>query len=461
MLTLRPDQAALLNAAMGRLLSGCPSLLVTAPTGWGKTVVFSALAARLSQAGKRVFILVHRAELLDQVSRTLTELEVEHGCIAPHAPNHKDKAVQVASVFTLCRRLADYRRPDLLIIDEAHHAIMSTTWGRIIRAYEAVPRLGVTATPERLSGEGLQDTFQELIHGPTVKDLIAQGHLSDYRLFAPPVTYTEGVHRRAGDYDKKELATVMDKPTITGDALDHYCKLARGKRAIIFCVSIQHAAHTADNFSRAGLAAASIDGTMDRMARRNLVREFSRGAIQILTSCDLISEGFDLPAIEVAILLRPTQSLALYLQQVGRALRPYPGKPYALILDHAGNALRHGLPDDERQWSLEGREKRTGGNGEASVGCRTCGQCFAAVRTGTAVCPYCQWVFPIESREVEQVDGVLEEIDRQMLRVQQRREVGRASEFTDLLRIQKERGYRSGWAYHVQQARQRKKGVGV
>jgi superfamily II DNA or RNA helicase len=460
-LTLRPDQAALLNAAMGRLLSGCPSLLLVAPTGWGKTCVFSALAARLSQAGKRVFILVHRAELLDQVSATLTQLGVEHGCIAPERPNYGKRLVQVASVFTLARRLADYRPPDLCIIDEAHHAIKTTTWGRVLSAWHQSARLGVTATPERLSGEGLRDTFDSMLAGPSVKDLIAQGHLSDYRLFAPPVTYTEGIHRRMGDYDKRELSSAVDKPKITGSAVEHYLRIAEGKRALVFCVSISHAHHVAETFKVAGLNAQYIDGKMGVWERRSLIERFRTGGIRILTSCDLISEGFDLPAIEVAILLRPTQSLALYLQQVGRALRPYPGKPYALILDHAGNALRHGLPDDERQWSLEGREKRLGGHSEASVGCRTCGHCFAAVRSGTAVCPYCQWVFPIESREVEQVDGGLEEIDRQRLRVQQRREVGQAKEFTDLLRIQHQRGYRSGWAWHVQQARARKRGVGV
>ena len=446
---------------MGALLSGASSVLLTAPTGAGKTVCFAHIAKRFLQAGKRVTILVHRAELLEQVSRTLTELEVEHGCIAPDAPNHRMRPVQVASVFTLVRRLADYPAPDLAIIDEAHHAIPCTSWGKVLAAWKHTPRLGVTATPERLSGEGLSDTFSDILHGPSVKDLIAQGHLSDYRLFAPPVTYTEGIHRRGGDYDKRELAAATDKPTITGDAVTHYQALAKGKRAIVFCVSIDHARHVAEQFNVAGIQSASIDGTMQRYNRHRILEQYRYKELLVLTSCDLVSEGFDLPAIEVAILLRPTQSLALYLQQVGRALRPYPGKPYALILDHAGNALRHGLPDDERVWSLEGKEKRTAGESEKIIGCRTCGQCFAAVRSGVTVCPYCQYVFPIESREVEQVDGVLEEIDRQMLRVQQRREVGRAKEFTDLLAIQKQRGYKPGWAYYVQQARQRKKGVVV
>lgn len=456
MLTLRPDQSACLDAVQVKLLQNASGVLLVAPTGWGKTVVFAELTRRAIQAGQRVFILVHRAELLEQVSRTLTALEVEHGCIAPGYPNYRFRAVQVASAFTLCRRLADHLCPDLIIIDEAHHAIGRSTWGAILRAYGRANRLGVTATPERLSGEGLRETFDSLIEAPSVNALIAAGHLSPYRLFAPPQSATDGLHQRMGDYVKRELSVAMDRSTITGDAVSHYRSLALGKRAIVFCVSIAHAEHVAQEFMAAGIPASSIDGSLDRRTRAQRLDAFREGRISILTSCDLISEGFDLPAIEVAILLRPTQSLALHLQQVGRSLRPFPGKQYALILDHAGNTMRHGLPDEERTWSLDGKAARQAHNGERAMAVRTCGQCFAAVKAPIAVCPYCGYVWPAQPREVEQVEGALVEIDQAMMAQQKKQEVGMARDLEALKVIEKQRGYKPGWSYHVMRSREKR-----
>lgn len=454
MLTLRADQAACLQAVEAQVLSKSGTALLVAATGWGKTVLFSELTRRAVLRGKRVMILVHRTELLDQVSRTLTALDVTHGCIAPDAPNESGKAVQVASVFALARRLAYTPKPDLLIIDEAHHAIPGSTWGKCFAAWPGVSRLGVTATPERLGGEGLRDTFATMLFAPSVKELIEAGHLSHYRLFAPPQHATEGIHRRMGDYAKTELSLAMDKPTITGDAVAHYRRLAFGKRAIVFCVSVAHAEHVAATFVSAGLRAASLDGKLSPHIRKQRLDDFRSGRCPILTSCDLISEGFDLPAIEVAILLRPTQSLALHLQQVGRALRTFPGKDCAIILDHAGNTARHGLPDEEREWSLDGSKARKQSDSEKTIGVKTCGQCFAAVRSFVMTCPECGYVWPIVSREIEVVAGELEEIDLAAVAAKKRKEVGMAQGLDDLLKIEKERGYKSGWAHYVWKARQ-------
>jgi superfamily II DNA or RNA helicase len=256
--------------------------------------------------------------------------------------------------------------------------------------------------------------------------------------------------KRAGDFAKPELAQAMDKPSITGDAVAHYAKLAPGKRALVFCVSLEHAEHVRDSFRKAGFTSERIDGKLDRPERKRLVKEFSAGRIQVLTSCDLISEGFDLPAIEVAILLRPTDSLGLYLQQVGRALRTHPGKSHALILDHAGNAGRHGLPDDPREWAL-GEDKANARKKKPVFSVRTCGKCYAAAKPGTMVCVECGWQWPVEAREVKEIKGELEEVDVELQRqkIQARREVGMSKTLEALTQLERTRGYKPGWAMHV------------
>lgn len=457
MLTLRPDQLTLTGKIRERFAAGVQSVLAVAATGFGKTVCFSSLTAQWASAGKDIFILCHREELLDQISATLSQFGVTHGCIAPGRPNHRERRIQVASIFTLVRRLADYRPPDLLILDEAHHATAGS-WAKVLGAWPSAVRLGVTATPERLDGNGLGDTFSTMLTGPSVRTLIDDGSLSDYRLYAPATNVTDGLHKRMGDYDKRELSAAVDKPRITGDAIQHYLRLAKGKRALVFCVSLDHAEHIAEAFRQEGITASRIDGKLDPWTRRCLVKDFASGNIQVLTSCDIISEGFDLPAIEVAILLRPTQSLALYLQQVGRALRPYPGKPYAIILDHAGNTLRHGLPDDERVWSLQGREQRQASEGGLSVSVRTCGQCFGACRSGTATCPLCGYLFPIESRQVEEVEGTLTEVDRLVARQAAKREQGSAKDLQALIELGRQRKYKNPtyWAKCVLASREKK-----
>jgi superfamily II DNA or RNA helicase len=452
MLALRPRQHQLIDDIRAGLRQH-RTLLAVAPTGFGKTVVFSYLADAVQAKGKRVYIVVHRDELVDQVSRTLQGFGVEHGFIAagrqciPHP-------VMVASVFTLANRLDHHHPPDLLIVDEAHHAASGSTWGRVMTHWPTAYILGVTATPIRLDGRDLSGSFQGMVEGPTVAQLIADLSLCKYRMFTPPVVLGQ-LRMRMGDYVKSDLAAAVDKPSVTGDAVEHYRRLASGKRALVFCVSLEHAEHVRDQFRSAGYASERIDGGLDREERRRLVRGFTAGAIQVLTSCDLISEGFDLPAIEVAILLRPTASLGLYLQQVGRALRTHPGKESALILDHAGNAGRHGLPDDDREWSLGEDQTKRGKRKKLITTVRTCGKCFAAARPGALVCVECGFTWPVESREVQHIKGELHEVDSDLARakIEARREVGMSKSLDALKQLEIQRGYRPGWAHHVWSSR--------
>lgn len=455
---LRPYQERFVADLRAAYAKGARALLGVAPTGSGKTVMFSYMASEAIRRGRRVGVMAHRIELLDQIGATLHDFDVPHGFVSPGRSPDPFAPVQVCSVFSVARRIERYaRRPfDFLIVDEAHHAAGGSTWHQVIGVHRNARVLGVTATPMRLSGEPVADAFDAMVVGPTTGELIELGALARYRAFAPTTPELDGVHRRMGDFVRPELDTAMDRPTITGDAVTHYLRLARGKRALAFCVSIAHAEHVAAQFIAAGVSAASLDGHMERGERRETIRRFVDGETLVLTSCDLVSEGFDLPAIEAVILLRPTQSLALHLQQIGRGLRPYPGKETALILDHAGNLMRHGLPDEPREWTLQGRGKDAAKPGETAIPVRTCASCFGVFRPAPA-CPHCGAPVMVEGRRVEEIEGELAEVDIEVLRRAKRAEQGRAQTFEQLVALGRARGYRApeGWARHMLAARAR------
>lgn len=312
---LRDYQLSAVDGVRREFAMGRRSVLLVSPTGSGKTVTFAYVTAGTAQKNKRVLLLAHRRELLRQISKALTMNGVSHAVMAGGSLGTPRAPVVVASVFTLANRLARFEPPDLIIGDEAHHFTPRSTWGKVVQHFPKARILGVTATPERHDGKGLGDLFQSMVMGPTVADLTARGFLSPAVVYAPAAPDLSGVKRGANDYNQDALAEAMDKPSITGSAVAHYTRLAAGKKAVAFCVSIKHAEDVARDFRAAGYMATSIDGAMDDGTRDRILKDFAAGNIDVLTSCDLISEGFDLPAIEVAILLRPTESLGLYLQQ--------------------------------------------------------------------------------------------------------------------------------------------------
>ena len=434
-ISLRPYQTGAVNGVRGAYAAGKRAPLLVLPTGGGKTTIFSYVTASAASKGRCVYLIAHRAELVKQIATTLARFGTRHRVIAPGPVVRQCQVEQfkafgrtfvdpqasviVASVQTLVKRLdAGLPVPDLIVIDEAHHLTMDSTWGRVVSAYPDAKLLPVTATPCRLDGKGLGlgagGFADEMVMGPTMRELIDAGFLSPYRIYAPPNALDlTGVRTRMGDYAKDQLSAAMDKPSITGDSVAHYQRLTPGKRAVAFCVSVAHAQHVAAEFKGKGVPAEFLDGTLDAVGRDRIIKRFEAGQTLVLSSCDIISEGFDLPAIEVAILLRPTQSLSLYIQQVGRALRVFPGKTEAVILDHVGAVATHGLPDEEREWSLDGvkpkKRAAANDNDEPDVAITTCTQCFAIHRPAP-VCPTCGHVYPPKERKVEQQDGQLVEL---------------------------------------------------
>lgn len=442
------------------------SVLLTAPTGAGKTALTVHMMGVAAERGKKSMFLVHRQELLDQTSRALWEQKLEHGMIASGKRMSK-MPVQVASVQTLVRRLGKCQVPDLIVVDEAHRAAAATYQKIIDHMRElnpAVKVVGLTASPQRTDGKGLNDLFHKLVYGPSVRWLIDQGYLADYELVAPPVDVNmSNVKTKMGDYDKAQLEEAVDKPTITGDAVAHYKKLASGKRCAVFCVSRKHSRHVCEQYQKAGVPAEHVDGETPKDERKAIVGRFVRGETLVLCSIELFVEGFDCPGIEVVQLLRPTQSVVVYLQAIGRALRPAPGKDKAIILDHVSNWHRHGLPDEDREWSLEGRKKKRkkkDEDDEPDVNVTQCLSCFHVFNSGPDACPSCGEPLPKKPRaELEVVEGDLEKVDVEAVRRQRKREQGQARTLRELIELGLRRGMNkpAAWSAITLAARQGKK----
>lgn len=445
-INLRQYQQQLITDIRLQYQLGHKSVLAVLPTGGGKTVCFSYIAEQASRKGNRVLVLVHRQELLDQASRSMP---VKHGVIAAGRGMDLSHKVQIASVQTVARRLHLLPRDlfQLLIVDEAHHTTAGT-WAKVIEHFDDAKLLGVTATPIRSDGRGLGEHYQCMVEGPTAQQLTSAGYLARAKVLAPPGFEATGLRKRMGDYDTKEAEQRVG--TIMGDCLGHYRKHLSGQTAIAFCCSVAHAEAVAELFNGNGVAAASIDGSMDTANRRQLLADLAIGRIKVLTSCALIGEGVDVPSVGGCILLRPTASVALHLQMIGRCLRPQQGKR-AVVLDHVGNTLRLGHHLELRDWTLDGLKKR---DREQAPSVKVCPQCFATSVSAAQVCRECGHVFaPQERRELKQVDGQLVEIA--MAATRRKREQGSAQSLQDLIHLGKSRGYKNpvAWAKHVMYAR--------
>lgn len=456
MIHLRPYQQQAIDDARRAYRAGHRAVLFQLPTGGGKTVTASTVVHGAAQKGNGTWWLTHRRELADQASQTFHSLDIQHGTVRAGYISDRHALVQVASIQTIVRRLAELAPPDLIVFDEAHH-IGAESWEAVFNAFPQARILGLTATPWRLDGQGLGRWFGHMVSGPTVADLIEAGALSTYRLFAPATPDLSDVKTAAGDYQRGALAKAMDKPAIVGDAIGHYRRLCSGKRAVAFAAGVENSKHIAAQFRDAGIPAEHVDGSMSNQERDGAVERFRRGETLVLSNADLFGEGFDVPAIEAAILLRPTKSLSLYLQQVGRALRPFEEKAEAIILDHAGNSLRHGLPDDERDWSLDDREKRRRAE-KPDLPVRQCEECFFVFRP-VPKCPQCGHVVPVRARELEVVEGSLEEVTRAKEEAKRERwkEERQCRTLEDWQALGQARGYKPGWAMvRYQHAAQRR-----
>lgn len=435
-MALREYQQRLIDDFFKALDDGFTAPCIVLPCGGGKSVILAEIAKIYTLMDKQVLFLVHRKELCQQIFSTFVKYGV------------KMQNCKIAMVQTVTRHLEKESKPDLIITDENHHSL-AVSYKRIYKYFSDIPRVGVTATPERIDGSGLADVNDKLIIGVNAKWLIANGYLSPYDYYAPVIDMPK-FHIRNGDFIQSEVAQFFNKNQrkIYGDVVAHYRKLADGKQAICYLPTVEFSKQTADKFNEMGITSAHLDGTTPKGERDGIIEKFRSGEIKILCNVDIVSEGFDVPDCECVILLRPTKSLILYTQQSMRCMRYKPNKR-AIIIDHVNNIQRFGFPDKDREWLLEGHPRKNKKAGEAPL--KTCPNCFRALPISTRECE-CGYEFESDSgtSKVETELVNLADPNSTRERVKFYKSPNECQTVEELAEYAKYHKYKPGWVYYQQ-----------
>ena len=447
---MRPYQQDAIDNVYSQWALGKRFVVLVMPTGAGKAACLCEIARLEEQRGQRVLITAHRQELITQLSLTLARFGLPHQVIAAKPtvryatrlhmetvganfvdPNARIVVASVQSVKPDQIKTFSLFKDKLTIIgDEFHHYTkQSQTWGKVFTPLDdaGARGLGLTATPCRADGKGLSretDGYGDaLVVGPTMRELIDSGYLSDYRIYCPPTDlHLEHVKvsNSTGDYAERELKAEIAESHIVGDIVEHYLKIAPGKRGITFTVGVDMAEDVAEQYRKRGVPATAVSGRMDDAERIQALRDLKSGKILQLVNDSVLTEGTDEPSVEVITFARPTQSYGLYCQMFGRGTRvsKETGKTHAIIIDAVSNVMRHGLPDAPREWSLDRRERRGSGKTDA-IPVRTClnPECVSVYERYLNACPYCGTPIPppAERSGPELVDGDLFELDPAIL----------------------------------------------
>lgn len=426
---LRPYQSKLISDIRTSAVSGHKAVVAVLGCGGGKSVIQAEIARSATNKGNRVLFLVHRKELCEQITRTFTAQGVDM------------ELCSVSMVQTVSRHIDRIKPPKVIITDEAHHST-ANTYKKIYNAFPDALRLGFTATPCRLGSGGLGEVYSKLITSVSTKWLIDNHYLSPYKYYSVKLADTSGLHVKAGEYKADEIAELMQSKEIYGETVKQWERLAKGKKTIAYCASVEAAEQTAEQFRQAGYTAASLSGSTPKELRTRIMQDFRESRIMILTNCELFGEGLDVPDCECTVLLRPTQSLTLYIQQSMRSMRYMPDKT-AIIIDHVGNCYLHGLPDDEREWTLESKAKQAN-----MVKIRECPMCFSVYPPTKQKCPYCGYA---AVKEIQRKDKAVVEIN--LVEMQRQEDIKNtkyadltAESWSDVERIRKARGYKIQWA---------------
>ena len=458
---LRSYQLDIVQQIFSHWFNGYSSVAVQLPTGAGKTIIFTAIAFEFISRTDPVLVIAHRTELITQaVAKLETVTNLTIGIIKAGTKPNRDCLIQVASIQTLVRR--NPPPASLVIFDEAHHC-HSKTYATVFRHYreKGAYILGCTATPARTDGRGLRylysgtPGFEVLIKGSSVRELISQKYLAPFKIYSPSKIIDAAnakIRTTGGDYNQKQLADLVEKTLIIGDAIDTWLQHAYLKRTVLFAVSVKHSKELAQGFRDAGIPAMHLDGKTPPKERKNLISAFEQGHILVLCQHSIVTEGVDIPGIEAIQLVRPTKSLIVWFQAIGRALRPAEGKENAIIIDHTDTHLNLPWPDDEIPWSLDPISLKSS---LWSIGCPKCNHVFRPSQSERdrqlATCPNCNVKFTFKTetsgkklkrlKVVEIVPANFAEFETEYN--EENLEIVQA-----IIDIQEEKGYQKGWVYY-------------
>ena len=448
--TPRPYQIEAQQALRGFVQRGVRRIVLQCPTGGGKTIIAAFLIRSAVAKRKRVLFGAPRKELVNQCSNKLDLLGIHHGIVmSRHSRCLPSLPVQVASIPTLVRRLDNRSWDfDLIIMDECHRSLAATHM-KILEAFPKAVVIGLTATPERSDGRGLGEFYQAMVQASTVQKLTELGNLVPSRVWAPSRPDLTGVRIARGDYDETDLAELMNRPDLVGNIPRHWKELAANRTTVAFAVNIRHSIHIRDSFRAAGVRAEHLDGTTPDRERDTILERLASGDIQVVSNVGILTEGWDCPLASCCILARPTMSTGLYQQMVGRVLRPSSGKPDAIILDHAGCVHEHGMPDEDRQYSLEGSKRKRKKPGQRNTPrAQTCEKCFAAFPMGTRKCPGCGWSVYVAARPNPTIDDRARLKEISQVQAREKRNLRVRKDLERYQQIAASKGYKSGWIFH-------------
>lgn len=440
-ITLRPYQQDLFDKTTKAFKQGYRRVLVESPCGSGKTVLLTKMAAMAQENGKTVWFILPRQEIMEQTFETFER------CGVPL------KTVHIGMIISMANHIDELPPPDFIIYDECHISV-SNTYNKISNTFPKAFIVGATASPCRTDNRPLGDLYETIINGVTVRWLIDNHFLAPFDYYSVPLTDLSSAESE-GDYDTQKASELLMTPAIYGDVINNWKKFAPDMQTVVYCCSVKHSRKTAEIFNDAGIKAIHFDGTTPKNERKRIVEDFRNGKYKVLVNCDLVSMGFDMPDIGCVMMLRPTGSASLYIQQSGRALRYKPNKT-AIIIDMVGNYTRFQLPDEPYEWSLSSPvKKRKEFNDDGTLTIRQCSNCFKCFRTAPK-CPWCGFEYEVKGRELKQIKDVelkrIEAIEREEQERQRkaaRMEVGKCRTIEELQKIAKERGYAQGWVWQM------------
>ncbi|MGY2133634.1 DEAD/DEAH box helicase [Hymenobacter sp. HD11105] len=404
--TLRPYQLQVIDEVRTAIKAGKRRILVVVPTGGGKTTIGGSIIHGATANGHSVLWMAHRKELVDQayerISCRRSGFGISAGIIMANTRPNRRQMVQVASIQTLLKR--ELPAAKIILVDEAHHSV-SPSFLKLLERYPNTITIGLTATPYRLDGRGLGDVYDAIVAPIGIPELQKQGYLTPVRYFGTPKDLepkTDDVKTIAGDYDQKALYLKFDQRELYAGVVSNYQRFANGTRAIVFNINVEHSQKTMEAFRAAGISCYHVDGETPRAERESLLKRFRNAEFDVLCNVNLLTEGFDLPAIECVLLNRKTKSKALYLQMVGRGLRPAPGKDCCLVIDQGGNVREFGPVEHPEEHALEmTADRKKGGGAKGAPPMKSCPMCEELHLLNVRECG-CGHFFSSASQELKQ-----------------------------------------------------------